>query len=147
MFASWESKTMQDRSNHFSLNVRLKCFFASQPCDIFRYHFLTWACWTPIFHQTQNLTYFTEAEGKPDSSRLAPIIFFRLTCCWLTWNCGEPEQNMKGAVLTVWRCCRPRLGFWCVNPVTLMPKHFSGSDTAPRVKATLNARDWLAMFD
>lgn len=87
---------------------------------------------------------------KPRESVIAagrPIIFFCLTRCWLTWNCGEPEQNMKGAVLTVWRCCRPRLCFWCVNPVTLMPKHFSGSDAAQRVRAALNAADWLEMFD
>lgn len=142
-----KSKTMQAWSNNFSLNVRLKWSFASRPCDTVRYRFLTWACWTPIFHQTHRIWHISLKLRESLIAAGWPIIFFRLTCCWLTWNCSEPEQNMKGAVLTVRRCCRPRHCFWCVNPVTLMPKHFSSSDTAQRVKAALNARDWLAMFD
>lgn len=138
---SMKSGSTHACSHNFSLNVSLQRAFPSWPCDKVRYRFLTWSCWTPIFHQTLNLTCFTEAEVKLDSSSLGPpIIFFRLTCCWLTWNCSEPEQNMKGAVETARRCCRPRHCFWCVNPVTLMPKHFCSSDSAQRVTAALTSQ-------
>lgn len=124
----------------------LKWSFASLPCDTARHRFLTWACWTPIFHQTQNLTYFTEAEVRPDSSRLALLSF----SVWLAVGLREIVVNLSRTwkvLYWVWRRCRPWLCFWCVNPVTLMPKHFSGCDTAQRVNAALNVKDWLAMFE
>lgn len=101
-----KSKTMQACSNNFSLNVRLKCSFASRPCDTVRYRSLTSACWTPIFHQTQNLTYFTEAEGKSDSSRLAPLSF----SVWLAVGLREIVVNLSRTWKVLYWLCDAAVG-------------------------------------
>lgn len=103
-----------------------------------------------IFHQTVNLTYFAEAEGgKAPIAAARPHYLFFLSDLLLALR--EIVVNLSGtwkvAVLTVPRRCRPRLGFWCVNPVTVMPKHFGGCDTARGVNAAPCAKDWLAMFE
>lgn len=101
-----KSETMQACSNNFSLNVRLKCSFASRPCDTVRYRFLTWACWTPIFHQTQNLTYFTEAEGTPDSRRLAPLS----SSVWLAAGLREIVVNLSRTWKVLYWLCDAAVG-------------------------------------
>lgn len=106
MFASWEARPVQACSNNFSMNAKLKCSFASRPCDTVRHRFLTWACWTPIFHQTQNLTYFTEAEGRPDSSRLAPLSF----SVWLAVGLREIVVNLSRTWKVLYWLCDAAVG-------------------------------------
>lgn len=99
--------SLQARRNNLSLNVRLKCSFASWPCDTVRYRFLTWACWTPIFHQThKNLTYFTEAEAKPDNSRLAPLSF----SVWLAVGLREIVVNLSRTWKVLYWLCDAAVG-------------------------------------
>lgn len=141
-------KSTQARSNNFRLNVRHKillCILAMWQSQI---SFPNLSLLNSnLSSNTQNLTYFTEAEGKRDSSRLAPLSF----PVWLAVGLREIVVNLSRTwKVLYWRCDA------AVGPDTafdvLILSHWCQSTSAalilPRGSRLHSIQEfWLAMFD
>lgn len=132
---------MQACSNNFSSNVRPKWSLCIPAMWHSQISFPDLSLLNSnLSSNTQNLTYFTAAEGKRDSSRLAPLSF----SVWLAVGLREIVVNLSRTWKVLHWLCDAAVGPNSAFDVLIL-SHWCQSTSAalilPRgVKAALNTR-------